>query len=58
MAVIGWEESSNVFAENNRRLAMHFSQVMEPGPWRYVSHLKMGIEMIERLKVVYRGYTS
>ena len=37
---------------------MHLSQVMEPGPWRYVSHLKNGMEIIERLKVAYRGHTS
>ena len=58
MAVIGWDESSNVFAEDNRRLAIYLSQVMEPGPWRYISHLKMGMEIIERLKVVYCGHTS
>ena len=31
---------------------------MEPGPWRYINHLKIGMEIIERLKVAYRGHTS
>ena len=58
MVAIGWNQSGDVFAEDDRRLAMHLSQVMEPGPWRYVNHLVKGMEMIERLKFVYRRYTS
>ena len=37
---------------------MYFNQIMEPEPWRYINHLENGIEMIERLKVVYRGHAS
>ena len=35
---------------------MHLSQVMEPDSWRYINHLENGIEIIERLKVVYCGH--
>ena len=58
MVIIGWKKSGDITAEDDSRLAMHLSQVMEPEPWRYVNHLENGIEMIERLKVVYRGHAS
>ena len=56
MVAISWKKSGNIITKDDSRLAMHLSQIMEPEPWRYVNHLENGIEIIERLKVVYRGY--
>ena len=58
MVTIGWKKSGDIIAEDDSRLAMHLSQIMEPEPWRYINHLENGIEMIERLKIVYYGHAS
>ena len=56
MVTIGWKKSGDIITKNDSRLAMHLNQVMKPKPWRYINHLENGIEIIERLKVVYRGH--
>ena len=58
MFAFGWKKGDDISAKDDARLAMHLSQIMEPQPWLHVNHLIKGTDMIEQLKVTYRGETS